>query len=105
MYRNCVLLYSKIDTDTFLLRNGIRITAGQNLDNFQTIGNYFCEEDLVAKGLSNCPLPYAFTMKVFYSTGTAYISQLLFFHHRGDIYYRIMINGQWRGWYKHESVG
>lgn len=73
--------------------------ADLNSATYQTLGNYYCKQNVIAATLTNCPTTKAFTMKVFNSTGTGYVAQLIIEYDSGTVYYRHYSSG-WKSWTK-----
>lgn len=42
------------------------------MNDYTTPGNYFCNSTMNAGTLLNCPVSFAFTLKVFFGTGSGY---------------------------------
>lgn len=57
------------------MSGGIPIPEGADLYTYVTPGNYYCVSDVNARTLVNCPLRYAFTLKVEYGNGFGYVRQ------------------------------
>ena len=78
------------------MRGGTAISSNADMNNYTTIGNYYCESNGIAQSLSNCPFTYAFILKVEYSRGNGYVCQTYTEHHTGRKAYR---------WYNTGSTG
>lgn len=58
------------------LLGGTAIPANANLNDYKTVGSYYCSSNADVGTLTNCPTKMAFTMKMFYANGTSgYIGQ------------------------------
>lgn len=80
---------------------GIEIPAGADLNNYKTIGNYYCPMNTTAKTLKNCPIWSAFTMEVKKGTGDGYPKQIIYEHlsaRRFERYYNTYDNSGWKDW-------
>ena len=82
----------------WLLRGGTSIPANADLNDYNTPGNYYCETNATAATIKNNPSDQAFTLKVFYDTGTGYPSQLLITHYDLNVYMRYLGTpiGSWK---------
>lgn len=58
------------------------------MDDYKTIGNYYCNQNTIASTLLNSPFERSFTMKVGYSTGSSYPYQLYREFNTGIVAYR-----------------
>lgn len=84
------------------LLTGTAIGENEDLDDYTSVGNYFCGQSSTAGSLVNCPTYNAFTMKVFYANGGKYyIAQEIIDYASGVRYYRLYAesNGTWQPWY------
>lgn len=73
-YEDIQSLQNQIDaitSSTYSLSGGIAIPEGADLksDTYLTPGNYYCKSQDISQTLSNCPVDYAFILKVEISTG------------------------------------
>ena len=83
------------------LLGGTEIPANADLNNYKTVGSYYCSSDSRAAGLTNCPISASFTMKVFYAWGTSgYVAQEIVNGGSGTRFYRWgnVANGSWQSW-------
>lgn len=82
----------------WLLRGGTSIPENADLNDYTTPGNYYCETNVAAATIKNSPAEQAFTLKVFYDTGTGYPSQLLIEHYNLNVYMRYLGTpiGNWK---------
>lgn len=84
------------------LGHGTGITDNTDLNTLRAIGNYFCNADARAKTLTNLPsgLTNAFTMKVGYGTGNAYVSQTIYRYIDRKTWYRYLnpSTNVWTAW-------
>lgn len=82
----------------WLLRGGTSIPANADLNDYNTPGNYYCNLNADAVTIKNNPSDQAFTLKVFYDTGTGYPAQLLIDHFKLDVYIRYLGTpiGSWK---------
>lgn len=69
-----------------------------DLNNYLTPGNYFCETIAVARMIKNCPVRSCFSMKV-ECTGI-YTSQTIRTYPHSDILYRVYYKNTWGEWSK-----
>ncbi len=86
--------------------DGIEIPESADLktDDYKVPGNYYCPTNDRAETLSNCPISkYAFTLKVYYGTGTSnyYIIQEYITFFSGQRYYQVWdgYSDSWNGPY------
>lgn len=80
---------------------GIEIPEGADLNNYKTVGNYYCPLNTTAKTLKNCPIWSAFTMEVKKGTGDGYPKQIIYEHlsaRRFERYYNTYDNSGWKDW-------
>lgn len=79
---------------------GIEIPAGADLNNYKTIGNYYCPMNTTVKTLKNCPTNYAFTMEVKYGTGNDYPKQIIYEYFGGGFerYFESVGSKAWKPW-------
>lgn len=83
----------ELNSKSYLLRGGMQIPSGADMDNYKTPGNYFAASNNVANTLSNAPFTSAFTMKVEYSQGTGYPCQTFREYGRGNMAFRLYDTG------------
>lgn len=86
------------ETKGWLLRGGTSIPADADLNDYKTPGNYYCDTNAAAATIKNNPVDQAFTLKVFYDTGTGYPAQLLIEHYNLGVYMRYLGTsiGSWK---------
>lgn len=80
---------------------GIEIPEGADLNNYKTVGNYYCPLNTTVKTLKNCPIWSAFTMEVKKGTGDGYPKQIIHEHlsaRRFERYYDTYNNSGWKDW-------
>lgn len=82
----------------WLLRGGTSIPADADLNDYKTPGNYYCDTNAAAATIKNNPVDQAFTLKVFYDTGTGYPAQLFIEHYNLGVYMRYLGTqiGSWK---------
>ncbi len=80
--------FEVLEQNTWGLTGGIEIPADADLNEYMEVGNYYCSLSNVAQTLLNCPVNRAFTMKIFKSTGTTYVSQLIVNYQTHERFYR-----------------
>lgn len=84
---------NNLKTNTYALKYGTQILENADLNDYKTPGNYYCDSNLIASTLSNCPTNNeAFTMKVEYANGLNYPRQTIRYFSAGIIatrYYNI----------------
>lgn len=94
---------------TWSLGAGTALSDNDDLDTFTEVGNYFCSTNARAATLSNCPITTAFTMKVGYATGAAYLAQTIIENQNGRIWYRrnsaASTPSTWGAWVKYPIEG
>lgn len=78
------------------------IASGDNLDNYKTVGTYFCATNAIAQNLTSCPTTRAFKMIVMYSISSAYLLQIIY-DYRGEAMWQRWYNSTWSPWYKYSS--
>lgn len=81
----------------YALSGGVELPINSNLNDYITVGNYYCSLSNITNTFSNCPIREAFTMKVEYSTGIGFVCQTVRSYSSGVQYYRILTNG-WTQW-------
>lgn len=74
--------------EVYGLSGGTEIPANANLNDYITVGNYYCAASINAPTLVNCPTNHAFTLKVINSTGIGYPAQILRVYLSDETYYR-----------------
>lgn len=80
---------------------GIEIPEGADLNNYKTVGNYYCPLNTTVKTLKNCPIWSAFTMEVKKGTGDGYPKQIIYEYlsaRRFERYYDTYNNSGWKDW-------
>lgn len=79
---------------------GIEIPEGADLNNYKTVGNYYCPLNTTAKTLKNCPTGYAFTMEVRKGTGDNYPQQVIYEYIGGGFerYFDHVDSKSWKPW-------
>lgn len=80
---------------------GIEIPEGADLNNYKTVGNYYCPLNTTVKTLKNCPIWSAFTMEVKKGTGDGHPKQIIHEHlsaRRFERYYDTYNNSGWKDW-------
>lgn len=85
----------------YTLLAGTAIPEGADLNDYTNAGNYHCSTNAIARGLGNCPVTNAFTMKAFYANGSnAYVAQELTEYVNGLKHYRVYTraDGTWSEW-------
>lgn len=87
-------------TNYYLLKGGISISEDADLNNYKTPGNYYCNSNIIAKTLKNCPCKNAFVMKVEYGTGTNYPTQTIVQFNTGNKFFRLFQYDvdTWKNW-------
>ena len=90
-----------------LIADGISLAANADLNSINTIGNYYCNTSSNTTTMSNLPpgLTVAFTMKVGYATGTAYLYQEVTRYTDGHKWYRVTSSGSFGAWVDLPSSG
>lgn len=61
--------------EAYLLKGGMGIQEGSDMNGYKTPGNYACGSNAIARTLLNSPTNGAFTLKVDYGAGTSYPRQ------------------------------
>lgn len=86
------------EANGWLLKGGTSIPENADLNDYNTPGSYYCETNATAATIKNNPSDQAFTLKVFYDTGTGYPSQLLITHYDLNVYLRYLGTpiGSWK---------
>ncbi len=75
------------------------IPENSDLNDFKSEGNYFCDLNLTAEKIKNCPTKLAFTLKVDRTAG--YVQRLTTYKDAGMLQYlRSFYVGEWTPWYK-----
>lgn len=91
-----------LDTErTFQLMGGNPVASGDDLNDFNTPGTYYCDSIAIASSLTNCPVATAFTMIVYYGNGSHYPAQEIRPYNSDRVYKRHAtdISGStWAGW-------
>ena len=81
-----------------MLSGGTAIHANADMDDYVTPGNYFCQSNVVAGTLSNCPFSHAFVLKVEFSNGTGLPCQIYREYDTGRIAYRVQPSSSTPSW-------
>ena len=79
---------NELNGKSWLLQGGTAIPSSSDMDDYKTIGNYYCNQNTIAPTLLNSPFERPFTMKVGYSTGSSYPYQLYREFNTGIVAYR-----------------
>ena len=93
-----------------MLRGGISIPENADLNDYTTVGNYYCNSSAIVQTIQNIPplndfLGIAFTLKVEMGTGTSSPIQTYREYRNGNIATRTFINGSWKAWrYIHSTI-
>ena len=85
----------------WMLKGGTAIPAKSDLNDYRTVGNYYCMLTADAKTLLNCPVTSAFTLKVFETNGSAaYKGQLLYTYNAQYVHIRYYASdtSSWGEW-------
>lgn len=95
------------EANSWLLKGGTAIPADADLNDYKTPGNYCCDTNATAVTIKNNPSDQAFTLKVFYDTGTGYAAQWLIEHYNLGVYIRYvgMSVGSWKKLATEEQLG
>lgn len=90
---------NELNSKSYLLYGGIRITSGSNLNDYIEPGNYYCTSNVDAASIQNSPTNSAFTMKVEYSIGTSYPCQIVrVYNNRRTVYRFKTSSADWSDW-------
>lgn len=84
---------SDLETNTYALTGGIEIPEGADMDNYKTVGNYYCSGDIGAQTMQNCPFTHAFTLKIISGTGVSYPNQIFREYNTGAVATRFYNQG------------
>lgn len=92
-----------VQDNSYRLMLGTAIPQNADLNDYQSVGNYYCAEAVTAQSLQNMPSTIgfntAFTLKVELSSGTGYPSQTLRSYNTGNLAYRVYYSsGGWSVW-------
>ncbi len=70
------------------------------MNNYKTVGNYYCPLNTTVKTLKNCPTGYAFTMEVRKGTGDNYPQQVIYEYIGGGFerYFDHIDSKSWKPW-------
>lgn len=91
----------ELNSKSYLLRGGVKISKDADLNDYIDIGNYCCTLSVTALTLKNCPFDDAFTMKVEFATGMDYICQTIREFNSGKVAWRAfnsILPDQWSDW-------
>ena len=74
------------------------------MNDYTTPGNYYCSSSTTAETIENAPYSIlAFTLKVEYSIGSAYVCQTFRYYENGKTAYRVFRNGAWSPYFYFEG--
>lgn len=91
----------QLGSNTYLLSGGIRIFDNEDLNDYMTLGNYYCSRSAQAQTIKNCPVSNAFTLKIEFAAGIAYPCQIVRDFHNSDTYFRYFRDDSvWSEWKK-----
>lgn len=79
---------SDFENNYYSLSGGTIIQSNEDLNDYTTPGNYYCNLSSISQTLSNNPTNTAFTLKVSLATGTKYPTQVLTVYNTGIQYWR-----------------
>lgn len=104
---NDVVSKQYFEANSWLLKGGTAIPADADLNDYKTPGNYYCNTNATAVTIKNNPSDQAFTLKVFYDTGTGYAAQWLIEHYNLGVYIRYVgtLVGSWKKLATEEQLG
>lgn len=88
----------ELNSKSYLLRGGTLIPENADLDDYGTIGNYYCNSSAVAGTLTHSPFSTAFTMKIELSAGTSYACQTAIKYNNGQKAWRYHNGSSWIDW-------
>lgn len=98
-------ILSKIDfikRNYYSLQGGIEIPQYADLNDYKSVGNYYCPANITTPTLSNKPsINEAFVLKVYHANGTSgYIAQRLYIYWTGKTYSRTfdIYCNRWSDW-------
>lgn len=92
-------LNNTLQQKAYLLTGGTAIPYSADLNDYRTIGNYYCASSTTAATVAHSPTPNAFILKVEHSTGTGYPCQVLREYSTGAMYYRYYTSSNtWTAW-------
>lgn len=90
---------------------GTAIATGDNLDNYKTLGVFYCSTAGIAASLYNCPSSYTFRLEVKTTNGSARFLQTLYeavpsgsLAGQIAVYRRAFTASGWGSWYKFEGI-
>ena len=90
---------------------GTAIASGDDLDNYKTIGVFYCSTAGIAASLFNCPSSYTFRLEVKTTNGNARFLQTLYeavpsgsLAGQIAVYRRAFTASGWGSWYKFEGT-
>lgn len=85
--------------NAYWLSGGTQIGENDNLNSYTIPGNYYCNTNVLASTLQNCPIESAFTLKVELSAGVSYLCQTIREFVTGRTFYRMVLDsGDWVAW-------
>ena len=61
---------NELNSNSYLLQGGTSIPNNADLNDYTTVGNYYCNNNAIAESLQNAPFSTAFTLKIEQATGT-----------------------------------
>lgn len=101
-YRKTNEILTKEIDERWSLSGGVAIPSGADLNNYKTVGNYYCTSTVVAQAITNNPATKAFILKIFESVGvgSVFLTQELREYREGLIFVRTWLDGYWSGWEK-----
>lgn len=89
----------------YFLSGGTAILEGSDLNEYFSVGNYYCELNAIDVTLKNYPIGNAFTLKIERGTGISYATQTLRDFYSGNIYFRMNeFATEWGMWRKIQTV-
>lgn len=90
---------------------GTAIASGDNLDNYKTLGVFYCSTAGIAASLFNCPSSYTFRLEVKTTNGSARFLQTIYeavpsgsLAGQIAVYRRAFTASGWGSWYKFEGT-
>ena len=101
---------SELNGNSYLLRGGISIPENADLNDYTTVGNYYCNSSAIVPTIQNIPplidfSGIAFTLKVEMGAGTSSPIQTYREYRNGNIATRAFISGSWKAWrYIHSTI-
>lgn len=100
----------ELNSNSYLLLGGISIPESSDLNDYTTVGNYYCNSSAIVPTIQNIPpsidfANIAFTLKVELGAGTANPIQTYREYRNGNIATRTFISGSWSAWrYIHSTI-